>query len=95
MFLIEILWLKSPAGLAHTGDETVRSHLAEVDAGDAELTHIALGATRHLADVVQSHGRCVAGQLLQCLIVTVLLELGALGGILSDEALTLGLAGFH
>ena len=41
-----------PACFRNAGDQTLRSHLAELDTADAEQADIALGTARDLAAVV-------------------------------------------
>ena len=57
--------MKSPAGFAHTGNQAVRCHLTEVDAGDAELTHVAFGTAGQLTAVVLADGAGILRKLLK------------------------------
>ena len=52
-----------PACFRNAGDQTLRSHLAELDTADAEQADIALGTARDLAAVVLADRIRVAGQL--------------------------------
>ena len=93
-----------PAGLRNAGDQTLRSHLTELNTADAEQTDVALRTTRDLAAVVLTNRVRVAGQLRQCdpsLLVVDLTSLELSGDLLTlmsvavSELYTLYLACLH
>ena len=98
--------VRLPRCFAHTGNETGRSHLTELDTREAEEADVALGTSRDLATVVQTDGIGVAGDGLKLLcgfesslrIVAVIndfLEGGTLSCILGYQLGALYLTRFH
>ena len=84
-----------PASLLDSRDEAVGGHLAELDAAEAEVTHVSLRTTGQGAAVVKADGGRVLGELVESSPVTGLFESLPLLGVLGDHLGALHLAGFH
>src|ERR1700761_2527163 len=84
-----------PRSLLHTGDLAVQRHVAEHIPGNTEVADISTGTACQLATVVQSNGRCIPGQQIQCFIITGGFQSGTFLSIFCRQRFPLSLSSLY